>query len=64
MTWLELYTFLLDSANNSKKFEDMSKFWNQKVYVYNLSNGIKSPCDTLIIDEEELVLSTSDENNE
>ena len=64
MTWLELYTFLLDSANNSNKFEDMSKFWNQKVYVYNLYNGSKSPCDTLIIDEEELVLSIDNENND
>jgi hypothetical protein len=61
MTWLELYKFLHDGANNTNKFEDMSHFWNKKVLIYDKSNGDLHNCDTLIIDEDELVLSIHNE---
>lgn len=61
MTWLELYKFLHDSANSLNKFEDMSRFWNKNVLIYDKSNGDLLNCDTLVIDEEELVLSIHNE---
>jgi hypothetical protein len=63
MTWLELYKFLNDNANNLNKIEDMSQFWNQEVVIYDLNDGDKYKCDTLIIDDQELVLSINNENN-
>jgi len=61
MTWLELYKFLNDSANSLDKVEDMSQFWNQEVFIYDLSDGDKYKCDTLIVDDQELVLSINNE---
>jgi hypothetical protein len=63
MTWLELYKFLNDNANSLDKVEDMSQFWNQEVFIYDLNDGDKYKCDTLIIDDQELVLSINNENN-
>jgi hypothetical protein len=62
MTWLELYKFLNDNANSVDKIEDMSKFWNQNVLIYDLTNDNFYNCDTLIINDEKLVLSINSED--
>jgi hypothetical protein len=60
MTWLDLYNFLHKNANDAKKFNDMSRFWNQHVMVHNMETDDEYPCDTLIINDR-LVLSINDE---
>jgi len=64
MTWLELYKFMNDSANSLDKIEDMSKFWNQNVSVYDFANGNLYDCDTLIINDEKLVFSINSEDGD
>lgn len=60
MTWLDLYNFLHKNANDSSKFNDMSRFWNQHVMVHNMETDDEYPCDTLIIGDR-LVLSIINE---
>lgn len=60
MTWLDLYNFLHDQAN---KFENIGTFnWNNPVMMYDASTGEEAYCDTLVIDNDRVVLATNIES--
>jgi hypothetical protein len=61
ITWLELYNFLYEKANNVKNFGDFN--WNSPVIIHDASTGDEYSCDTYIIsdktNQEKLVLLTN-----
>jgi hypothetical protein len=60
ITWLDLYNFLYEKANNVKNFGDFD--WSQRVIIHNASTGDEHTCDTYLIsdskNQEKLVLLT------
>ena len=60
MTWLDLYNFLYAHANDNGKLDEMCKFWNQKVVIYNNKTKNEYTCKTKIINDK-LVLGINDE---
>ena len=51
MTWLDLYNFLHQKANDVNNLD--SEMWQSKVVFHNLDTGDECPCDTWIITDEE-----------
>jgi len=50
MTWLDLYNFLHDQANNSKNF---GKFpWNEPVSIHDAETGDEFSCETYYISDD------------
>lgn len=64
ITWLELYQFLHEKANNVKNFGDFN--WSEQVIIHNASTGDEHTCDTYLIsdskNQEKLVLLTNIES--
>lgn len=49
MTWLDLYNFLHDQANNSK---NIGKFpWNEPVSIHDAETGDEFSCETYYISD-------------
>ena len=63
MTWLDLYNFLHQRANNTKNLDDYN--WGQQVMIHNAETGDEYPADTWVIangqGEDRLVLVINDE---
>ena len=61
MTWLQLYNFLYEKANDNKNFGKMN--WQAPVMVHDASTGDELHCDTWIVSnedgQEKLVLATN-----
>jgi len=61
MTWLELYTFLNNKANNLHSIGTFD--WNRPVLVHDAENGDEFSCDTYYVTdnrgENRLVLITN-----
>jgi hypothetical protein len=49
MTWLDLYSYLYNQANN---IENIGKFdWNTPVLIHDAETGNEYDCDTYIFDD-------------
>lgn len=63
MTWLDLYNFLSQKANNIQNLDDYN--WGQQVIVHNAETGDEYTADTWVIANSEgkdrLVLVINDE---
>ncbi len=61
ITWLELYNFLHEYANNSKHFGKLN--WQEPVMIHDANTGDETNCDTWIISDktgkDRLVLATN-----
>jgi hypothetical protein len=61
MTWLDLYNFLYEYANNNKKFGKLN--WQEPVMIHDANTGDETCCDTWIISDkrggDRLVLATN-----
>ena len=49
MTWLDLYNFLHDQANNSKNFGKSP--WNESVSIHDAKTGDEFNCETYYISD-------------
>ena len=47
MTWLDLYNFLYEKANDNKNFGKMN--WQEPVMVHDASTGDELNCDTWVV---------------
>lgn len=61
MTWLDLYNFLYECANDSKNFGKIN--WQEPVMIHDANTGDEHDCDTWIISDkrgnDRLVLATN-----
>jgi len=64
MTWLDLYNFLHDQANDSRNFGHFD--WQSPVMVHDASTGEEFNCDTWVIStnngQDRVVLATNIES--
>jgi hypothetical protein len=65
MTWLDLYNYLYQQANNIQNFGNFN--WDEPVIYHDVFTGDEYHCDTFMIstqnNKEKLVLMTSPNNN-
>jgi hypothetical protein len=61
MTWLDLYTFLYNQANDSKNFGKMN--WQEPVMVHDANTGDELNCYTWVVSDsngqDKLVIATN-----
>lgn len=61
LTWLDLYNFLHNQANDTKNFGSFD--WNQPVIIHDAETGDEYSCDTYYIStnggDEKMVLATN-----
>lgn len=61
MTWLDLYNFLYEKANDNKNFGKIN--WQDPVMVHDANTGDEINCDTWIVSDargnDRLVLATN-----
>jgi hypothetical protein len=61
MTWLELYNFLHQQANDSKNFGHFE--WNEPVIIHDAETGDEYGCDTYYVSNnsgiDKMVLATN-----
>lgn len=50
MTWLELYNFLHEKANDITNLD--SDMWQSTVLMHNIETGDEYPCDTWMITDD------------
>lgn len=61
MTWLDLYNFLYEKANDNRNFGKIN--WQDSVMIHDANTGDEVTCDTWIISnndgQDRLVLATN-----